>query len=224
MVVTNGTQVLRMEPDGSLVTHAELGQLAEYNWNEIVVDGRGNAYANNIYFDFATEEFRPGIIALVTPDGSVRQVAEDIAFPNGMVITPDNATLIVAESIAGRLTAFDIESDGDLSNQRVWADGVWPDGICMDAEGAIWTTVGEMNEFRIGRVREGGKVLGEPIRPGDACFACALGGEDGRTLFMLTNEWRLTDGFGENMHRLATGPRTGRVLTTRAPAPAAARP
>ena len=221
MVVTAGTKVLRMEPDGSLVTYAELGQLAEYNWNEIVVDGRGNAYVNNINFNFATEKPGPGIVALVTPDGSVRQVADDIAFPNGMVVTPDDSTLIVAESLAGRLTAFDIEDDGGLSNRRVWAEGVWPDGICLDAEGAIWTTVGEMGEHRLGRVREGGEVLGDTIQPGDPCFACALGGEDGRTLFMLTNEWRFGDGFAENMERLTTGPRTGRVLTTRAPAPGA---
>jgi sugar lactone lactonase YvrE len=221
MVVTAGTQILRMEPDHSLVPHAELGQLARYNWNEIVVDGRGNAYVNNINFDFATEEPRPGIIALVTPGGSVRQIADGIAFPNGMVVTPDGSTLIVAESFAGRLTAFDIDADGGLSNRRVWAEGVWPDGICLDAEGAIWTTVGEMSEHRVGRVRESGEVLGEPIQLEDACFACALGGEDGRTLFMLTNEWRFGDGFAENMERLATGPRTGRVLTTRAPAPGA---
>jgi sugar lactone lactonase YvrE len=218
MVVTAGTQVLRMEPDRSLVPHAELGQLARYNWNEIVVDGRGNAYVNNINFNFATEEPRPGIIALVTPDRSARHVADGIAFPNGMVVTPDDSTLIVAESFAGRLTAFDIDADGGLSNRRVWAEGVWPDGICLDAEGAIWTTVGEMSEHRIGRIKEGGEVLGEPIQPGDACFACALGGEDGRTLFMLTNEWRFGDGFADNMERLATGPRTGRVLTTQAPA------
>jgi sugar lactone lactonase YvrE len=221
LLITSGTQLLRMEPDGSLVTHVELGQLAEYNWNEVVVNRRGNAYVNNINFNFATEEFRPGIIALVRPDGSVRQVADGIAFPNGMVVTPDDSTLIVAESFAGRLTAFDIDEDGGLSNRRVWADGVWPDGICLDAQGAIWTTVGEMSEHRLGRVQEGGEVLGETIQPGDPCFACALGGEDRRTLFMLTNEWRFGDGFAENMERLATGRRTGRVLTMRAPAPGA---
>jgi sugar lactone lactonase YvrE len=224
LVFTNGTEVVRMEPEGSPVTHAELGELAPYNWNEIVVDSRGNAYVNNINFDFTAEQPRPGIIALVTPDGSVRQVADGIAFPNGMVVTPDDSMLIVAESMAGRLTAFDIEADGGLSNRRVWAEGVWPDGICLDAEGAIWTTVGEMNEHRLGRVQEGGEVLGELIQPADPCFACALGGEDGRTLFILTNDWRPGDGFAENMERLANGPRTGRVLTVEAPAPAAARP
>ena len=221
MLITCGTQLLRMEAGGSLVTHAELSHLAPYNWNEVVVDGRGNAYVNNINFDFTTEQPRPGIIALVKPDGSARQVADGIAFPNGMVVTPDNSALIVAESMAGQLVAFDIDADGSLSNRRVWAEGVWPDGICLDAEGAIWTTVGEMSEHLLGRVREGGEVLGEPIQPGDPCFACALGGEDGKTLFMLTNEWRFDDGFAENMQRLATGPRTGRVLTIRAPAPGA---
>src|SRR5215217_6585436 len=102
----------RREPDGSLVTHADLGGLA-WGWNEIVVDGRGNTYVNGSDFDFVRGgPFIPGIIALVTPDGAVRQVAEEIQFPNGMVVTPDNATLILAKSFAGRLTAFDIDADG----------------------------------------------------------------------------------------------------------------
>ncbi|OLB32166.1 MAG: gluconolaconase, partial [Ktedonobacter sp. 13_2_20CM_53_11] len=132
--------LLRMEPDGSLVTHANLTSLSDHPWNEIVVDGRGNAYLNNIGFDFPGGEFATGIIALVTPDGSTRQVADGVAFPNGMVVTPDNATLILAESYGKRLTAFDIAADGGLSNRRVWADlgdGA-PDGICLDAVNAIW--------------------------------------------------------------------------------------
>ena len=100
--------------DGSLVTHADLSGLSDHPWNEIVVDGRGNAYVNNIGFDFPDGEFAPGIVALVTPDGAVRQVADDVAFPNGMAVTPDNATLIVAESYGNRLTAFDIDADGSL--------------------------------------------------------------------------------------------------------------
>src|SRR6266704_7196820 len=130
--------LLRREPDGSLMTHADLTGLADHKWNDIVVDGRGNAYVNNVGFDFPGGNFAPGTIALVTPDGSARQVADGIAFPNGMAVTPDNSTLICAESYARRLTAFDIEEDGSLSNRRVWADlgaGV-PDGICLDAEGA----------------------------------------------------------------------------------------
>ena len=118
LLVVSGPEarLLRREPDGSLVTHADLGSLAR-TWNEIVVDGRGHIYVNGSDFDFrGGGEFVPGVIALVTPDGTVRQVADDIAFPNGMVVTPDNETLIVAESFAGRLTAFDIAGDGGLAN------------------------------------------------------------------------------------------------------------
>jgi sugar lactone lactonase YvrE len=150
--------LLRREPDGSLVTHADLSGLAEkgHPWNEIVVDGRGNAYINNAGFDFPGGEFAPGTIALLTPDGSARRVADGIAFPNGMAVTPDNATLIVAESYGKRLTAFDIAADGSLSNRRVWAalDGGVPDGICVDAEGAVW--YGDVPNKRCVRVREGG--------------------------------------------------------------------
>src|ERR671930_588600 len=121
-LLVTGQDLLRREPEGSLVTHADLSGLSRYGWNEIVVDGRGNIYVNSIGFQFGEEEFRPGIIALVTPDGAVRQVADGVAFPNGMVITPDNQTLIVAESYAGTLTAFDIAADGGLSNRRVCAD------------------------------------------------------------------------------------------------------
>jgi len=132
--------LLRREHDGALVTHADLSLLPDPPGNEIVVDGRGNAYLNGGGFDFtAGAAFAPGIIALVTPDGAARQVADGIAFPNGMAVTPDGATLIVAESYGNRLTAFDIAADGDLSNRRIWADlgdGV-PDDISLDAEGAI---------------------------------------------------------------------------------------
>jgi sugar lactone lactonase YvrE len=209
LLVTSGTKLLRMEPDGSLATHADLGGLSQHGWNEIVVDGRGNTYVNNICFDFmGGGEFEPGIIALVTPDGSVRQVADGIAFPNGMVVTPDNSTLIVAESFAGRLSAFDIAADGGLSNRRVWAElGEGGDGICIDAEGAVWTPA--MKTCL--RVREGGEVL-ERIEVDRFCFACMLGGSDGTTLFVMAAEWSGTENIGK-------GPRTGKVLTAEAPAP-----
>src|SRR5206468_6640750 len=128
------------EPEGSMATRADLTGLSRHPWNEIVVDGQGNAYINDIGFDFPGGEFATGIIALVTPDGSTRQVADGVAFPNGMVVTPDNTTLILAESYGKRLTAFTIAADGSLSNRRVWADlgDSYPDGICLDAEGAIW--------------------------------------------------------------------------------------
>jgi sugar lactone lactonase YvrE len=176
------------------------------------VDGRGNAYVNGAGFDLmAGEEPAPGIVALVTPDGSARQVADDIAFGNGMAVTPDNSTLIVAESYANRLTAFDIATDGSLSNRRVWADlgdGV-PDGICLDAEGAVWYA--DVPNKRCVRVREGGEVL-QTITLDRGCFACMLGGPDGSTLFMIATEWR-------GVADAADGSRTGQVLTTHAPAP-----
>jgi sugar lactone lactonase YvrE len=115
LVVASGERrLLRQEPDGSLATHADLAALGTHPWNDIVVDGRGNAYVNNIGFDFPAGEFAPGIVALATPDGAARQVADGLAFPNGMAVTPDNATLIVAESYGQKLTAFDIAGDGSL--------------------------------------------------------------------------------------------------------------
>jgi sugar lactone lactonase YvrE len=201
-----------------MVAHADLSGLGVDGFNEIVVDGRGNIYVNGgVDFD-PGEGNAPGIIALVTPDGSVRRVADGIAFPNGMAVTPDNSTLIIAESFAGRLTAFDIAADGSLSNRRVWADGVGPDGICIDAEGAIWTGVAPFDDNLVGRVREGGEVL-ERVKLDAPCFACMLGGEDRRTLFMLTADWRMNESFDDNIARLTKGPRTGRLLTAPAPAP-----
>ena len=174
-----------------MVTHADLSRITD-GWNEIVVDGRGNVYVNG-GTDFHPEEgVAPGVIALVTPDGSVRQVADNIAFPNGMVVTPDDSTLIIAESFAGILTAFDIAADGSLSNRRVWADHTG-DGICMDAEGAIWCQTMNTGGTTVERVAEGGEVL-DRIEVDLPCFACTLGGDDGRTLFMLVADWRLGKG------------------------------
>ena len=222
-LLVTGEGLMRVEPDGSMVQHANLSGLGVDGFNEIVVDGRGNIYVNG-GCDFEPGEGNaPGIIALVTPDGSVRRVADGIAFPNGMVVTPDNSTLIVAESFAGRLTAFDIADDGSLSNRRVWADGVGPDGICMDAEGAIWTDVGQFGDNLVGRVREGREVL-ERVQLDMPCFACMLGGEDGKTLFMLAADWRTSEGFDENIARLTKGSRTGQLLTAPAPAPGAGWP
>jgi sugar lactone lactonase YvrE len=216
-LLVTGKGLSRREPDGAMVSHADLSGLDVNGFNEIVVDGRGNIYVNGGSDFEPSEEKPPGIIALITPDGSVRQVADGIAFPNGMVVTPDNSTLIIAESFARRLTAFDIAADGALSNRRVWADGVGPDGICMDAEGAVWTGVGGFGDNLVGRVREGGEVL-ERVRLDMPCFACMLGGEDGTTLFMLVADWRVADGFADNMARLTKGPRTGQLLTAHAPA------
>jgi sugar lactone lactonase YvrE len=143
-------------------------------------------------------------------------VADGVAFPNGIAVTPDDSTLILAESYASRLTAFDIAADGGLSNRRVWADldGGAPDGICLDADGAVW--YGDVPNQRCVRVREGGEVV-QTIELDRGCFACMLGGADGRTLFLVTRAWGGTGG-------MAGGERTGQILTVEAPAPHAGRP
>jgi sugar lactone lactonase YvrE len=179
-------ELQRREADGRFTRLADLSHLSDSGSNEIVIDSRGNIYVNNINFDFPGGEFRPGFIALVSPDGTARKVADDLAFPNGMTVTPDGKTLICAESFNGNLTAFDIESDGSLGNRRLWAkiDGQGADGICMDAEGCVWASSGP----RCLRIREGGEVL-EEVPLDRMAFACMLGGADGRTLFITANEW-----------------------------------
>jgi sugar lactone lactonase YvrE len=217
-LLITGQELLRVEPDGSRVRHADLSRISPFAWSEITVDGRGNAYVNTINFDFVefnevlTSGRAPGKIALVTPDGEAREVADALAFPNGMVIAPDNRTLVVAESLAARLTAYDIEDDGTLSNRRVWADGVGPDGICLDADGCIWASSATMAND-CARIREGGDVL-ERIDLGRPCFATMLGGPDGRTLFALTADWRGTMGIEDVIEA-----RSGQVLVIDAPAP-----
>ena len=214
IVSANRRQLLRTEPDGSLVVHSDLAGISEKPWNEIVVDGRGNAYLNNIGFDFPDGEVVPGIIAKVTPDGAVAQVADNVAFPNGMAVTPDNSTLIVAESYAKRLTAFDVAGDGGLSHRRLWADlgdGV-PDGICLDADGAVWYA--DVPHQRCVRVREGGEVL-QTVDVDRGCFACMLGGDDRSTLYIMAAQWPAA---------LEGAQRTGIVVTAPAPAPGVGRP
>ena len=201
--------------DGSFESLADLRPISDRPWNEVVVDGRGNAYVNGIGFEMGEEEPAPGHIALVTPDGTARQVAGDLAFPNGMALTPNGRTLIVAESYGSCLTAFDVEPDGVLANRRVWADlgDDNPDGICLDADGAVWyaSVPGE----RCVRVREGGEVL-QTVRVDRGCFSCALGGAEASTLFIVANRW--PDVMDPD------APRSGQVLTAQAPSPAAARP
>jgi sugar lactone lactonase YvrE len=217
LIVAGGqVRLLRMEPDGAPVTHAELTSISDKPWNEIVVDGRGNVYLNNIGFNFPGGEFAPGVIALVTPDGAVRQVVDGLAFPNGMAVTPDNATLVVAESYSNCLTAFDIAPDGSLTNRRVWADlgGDYPDGICIDADNAIWYA--DVPHQHCVRVREGGEIL-QTIKLDRGCFACALGGANKRTLFIVANDW----GGPESM---AGGARQGQVIMADAHAPGAGWP
>jgi sugar lactone lactonase YvrE len=217
LVVSSGDgKLLRREPDGSLVTHADLAGLATFPWSDMVVDGRGNAYVGNLGFDFAGGEFATGTLALVTPDGTARQVADGIAFANGMAVTPDNATLILAESYGNRLTAFDIAPDGDLSNRRIWAElpGGYPDGICLDAEGAVW--YGDVPNQRCVRVREGGEVL-RTIELDRGCFACVLGGPDRRTLFMMAATW-------SGPESAMSDERTGQVLAVEVATPGAGWP
>jgi len=211
------------DADGSLTSYGDTARVADHGWNEIVVDGRGNTYLNGFDFDFLGGQApEPGIIALLTAEGEARQVACDIDFPNGMVITPDNSTLVISESFAGRLTAFDIDEHGDLSNRRVWADGLGPDSITMDAEGCIWTHSADTfthtddpdaPQGEVVRVREGGEVL-DRIPMDRAGFGNALGGPDGTTLFMVAADWRGPDKVDE-----ALADRTGQVLVAEAPAP-----
>ncbi|HEY3262788.1 MAG TPA: SMP-30/gluconolactonase/LRE family protein [Pseudonocardiaceae bacterium] len=208
-------RLVRREQDGSLVTYAELGRRG---WNDIVVDGRGNAYVNRIGFDMMTgEAFQPGSVALAAADGTVRQVADDIAFPNGMAVTGDNTTLIVADSYRHSLVAFDIGADGGLSNRRVWADlgeGT-PDGICVDVQDAVWYA--DVPNRRCVRVAEGGAVL-QTVELDRGCFACVLGGPAGTTLFIVAAEWRgLSDAF-------PVPPGTGQVLSTQVDVPGAGWP
>lgn len=203
MLVVSGQEgkLMRLEPDGSFATHADLAGIAGGGWNEIVVDGRGNTYVNG-----------PGI-ALVRRDGSVRHFDEKLAFANGMAITPDNGTLIVAESHAKRLTAFEIGEDGSLGNRRVWAElgeGT-PDGICVDWEGAVWYA--DVPNKRCVRVRQGGAVL-DTVQTDRGCFACMLGGANRKTLFILAAGWL---GFARMQEALEA--RTGQLLMAEVDAP-----
>ncbi len=188
-------QLLRRAADGRLSVHADLGEVAAFHCNDMVVDAQGRAYVGNFGFDLGAAIEARGVagaltdaptarLALVLPDGEVRVAAEGLHFPNGTVITPDGRTLIIAETLAARLTAFDIGPDGSLSNRRIWAPlpGA-PDGIALDAAGAIW--VASPMAGGCVRIAEGGEVL-ETIDAGQACYACMLGGDDGRTLFMMT--------------------------------------
>ena len=223
MLVT-GAELMRVESDGTRVRHADLSSISPFGWSEMTVDGRDDVYVNSINFDF--EDFMdvlgagatPGKIALVTRDGEAREVADDLAFPNGMVVTPDNRTLIVAESFARRLTAFDIGAEGGLSNRRVWA-AVTGDGICLDADGAVWCSdVGPDEAGVVFRVREGGEVL-DRIELDRPCYACMLGGEGGQTLFMVVARW-----FGPDRIDELIQAKTGQVLTASVDVPHAGWP
>jgi sugar lactone lactonase YvrE len=178
-------RLLRLEPSG-LMEVADLADLASFHCNDMVVDKQGRAYIGNFGFDLAANApVKPAEIVMVTPDGKARTVAEDLYFPNGTVITPDGRTLIVAETWGNRLTGFDIEPDGTLRNRRTWANlkGVFPDGICLDAQGAIWVAAPHPGEVL--RVQAGGNVT-DRLSVSTKPYACILGGLDRRTLFVCT--------------------------------------
>ena len=201
LIVSMTARALLRLDQGRLALHADLSGIATFHCNDMVVDAEGRAYVGNFGFDLDTNEINGTLgevlathggatIARVDPDGSVHAAADGLMFPNGTVITPDGHTMIVAESFADRLTAYDIGDDGSLSNRRLWADlaGRKPDGICLDADGAIWVANPVINECF--RVAEGGDIL-DVIETDNRCFACMLGGPDRRTLFMLTSRYSL---------------------------------
>ncbi len=191
-------KVLRREADGSLIEHADLSALAHWHCNDMLVDHDGRAWVGNFGFDLEDgSPIRTTVLICVEPEGTAKVVADELGFPNGMVLTPDGSTLIVAESMMNRLSAFNV-SDGALGDRRTWAAfgdvptstnftealgqlAVVPDGICLDAEGAVW--VADAVHSRLIRVAEGGRLLEERKTDGIGVFACMLGGDDGRTLF-----------------------------------------
>jgi sugar lactone lactonase YvrE len=217
-------RVLRRAPDGTMSLHADLADIATWHCNDMVVDAAGGAYVGNFGFDLdaamaaqdlsALSDPPKARLARIAPTGEVGVAAEDMSFPNGSVITPDGGTFIIGESFGMRLTAFDIGPGGGLSNRRIWASTAprAPDGSCLDAEGAIWFANALAPECV--RMAQGGEVL-EIVETGDNCFACMLGGEDGRTLFMLTAPSSGAD--------VATTPR-GKILITKVEAPHAGLP
>lgn len=185
-------QLLRLDAGGLHVV-AELSAYAAGDCNDMLVDPQGRAYIGNFGFDLhAREPFAPTKLLMVAPEGTVHAVAGDMHFPNGMALTPDGRTLVVAESYGQRLTAFDVNADGSLHGRRVWAGfagKVGPDGICLDAEGAIWIASPVSREVL--RVREGGEVT-HRIGTSEQALACALGGVDGRTLYVATGRVMVT--------------------------------
>ena len=213
LMVSTADPFLRcLDPDG-LRTVADLSSLGGVVLNDMVVDKQGRAYIGDDAFDMAAgAPPRPGRLILVTPDGDPRVVAEGLSFPNGMVITPEGRSLIAAETIGRCLTAFDVALDGSLTGRRLFADlgvigpnGILPDGICLDAEGAVWVASLATSEFV--RVREGGEVTQRVPVPDKWAVACTLGGEDRRTLFLCTARTTPQD--------LAQGKSAGSIETIR---------
>ena len=206
-------QLLRRERDGTLVVHAKLDDVSDQPWNEVVCDSRGRAYLNNTGFDFPREPAAPGLLAVVDGDGAARALAGDLQFPNGMALTADERTLLVGESHASRVSAFEIDDDGGLVDRRVWAEtpGDHPDGIALDASGALWYA--DVRNARCVRIREGGEVL-DTVQLDRGCFSCALGGADGRTLFIVAHRYDGAPG---------SGPPSGQLLAVEVSVPGAGR-
>ncbi len=189
-------KLMVLDPGAGLREVADLSTLAAWHINDMVVDAQGRAYIGNFGFDLAAgvDRFQPANLVLVQPNGVVTVAADNLGFPNGAVITPDGRTLIVAETFARKLTAFDIAEDGTLSNRRTWADipPANPDGICLDAQGAIWVASPTTREFI--RVKEGGEVTDRvTCADGRSAYACMLGDDDRRTLYLCTSSGDETD-------------------------------
>ena len=179
--------LLRLDPEGVKVV-ADLNKFKTILCNDMVVDKKGRAYVGNMGFDyFNGKPFAPTKLILVEPNGDARVVVDNMAFPNGTVITPDDKTLIIAETFAAKLTAFDIMDDGSLTGRRVWANikSLAPDGICLDAEGSIWLAA--PGRKRVVRVLEGGQIT-HIVRVENDAYACMLGGPDRKTLFVATSK------------------------------------
>ena len=185
VVFMTSRRVMCDRGDGRLVEYADLSAIATHHCNDMIVDRHGNAYVGNFGFDLeALASFAPADLAIVRPDGSVAVAAPHMAFPNGAVITPDDTTLIVGQSFGGDYIAFSLHDDGTLTDRRQWAEvpGSAPDGCTLDAAGGIWFS--DALGSQVVRVEEGGEVTDRIATPMPT-FACMLGGDDGRTLFVL---------------------------------------
>jgi sugar lactone lactonase YvrE len=216
VVAMQSRQVLRVEADGSVVAHADLSGIARGRCNDMVVAADGTAYVGNFGFELGGgDPMRPAALARVTPGGEVSVAADGLEFPNGSVITPDGRTLIVGETFGKRATAFTVAADGTLHDRRVWADlgEVLPDGCTLDAEGAIWFA--DARGTAVVRVREGGEVT-DRVETGQTTFACALGGDDGRTLFIVCADSARDED--------VVGTATGTIRTLRVDVPHSGRP
>jgi sugar lactone lactonase YvrE len=216
VVSMDDRRLLRLTPHGPEIA-SDLSSFVANPINDMVVDRKGRAYIGGFGFNlFTGEEPRTTVLLCVEPGGGVRTAADNLQFPNGMVITPDGKTLIVAETLGARLTAFDIQPDGALTNRRVFAaiEGLTPDGICLDAEGAVWVAWPGSN--KIVRVRDGGEIADTISLPGRHSYACMLGGADRRDLYICT-------ALGHMPEDLAKG-RGGKIEVVRVEVPGAGLP